>query len=112
MKKAQRETVLTYERNHEPHQQGEWFPYTGFRFKDYYDIELHDGTVLKKCRPNGDGWYGRTSPAPRDKKVKRVRLCVDGDLNSNYEFTGQERIDRNIEMFGPSPASMCEDAAQ
>jgi hypothetical protein len=88
---------LTHERNHEPHEQGIWFDYTGFRFKDYYDIELFDGTIVKSCRPNGNGWYGN---GERDVQVKRVRLKPDNELDPKWHFTGQERIQHNLEMFG------------
>jgi len=88
---------LTYERNHEPDQQGIWFDYTGFRYKDHYDIELMDGTIVEMCRPNGDGWYG---DGERDNQVRRVRLKPDSELNDEYHITGQDRIDRNLEMFG------------
>ena len=87
---------LTYERNHEPHEQGIWFDYTGFRFKDYYDIELFDGQIIKNCRPNGNGWYGN---GERDHHVKRVRLKPDEELEFDF-LTGQERIDHQLKLFG------------
>lgn len=87
---------LTYERNHEPHEQGIWFDYTGFRFKDWYDIELFDGTIVEECRPNGNGWYGN---GERDTQVKRIRLKPDSELDSKWHFTGQERIDHNLDLF-------------
>lgn len=87
---------LTYERNHAPHEQGIWFDYTGFRYKDYYDIELFDGTIVEDCRPNGNGWYGN---GELDVQVKRIRLKPDSELDSEWHFTGQERIDHNLELF-------------
>lgn len=88
---------LTYERNHEPDEQGIWFSYTGFRYKDYYDIELFDGTIVENCRPNGNGWYG---DGERDSQVKRIRLKPDSELDPHWHFTGEERIKNNLEMFG------------
>lgn len=87
-------------RNHEPHEQGVWFDYTGFRYKDYYDIELHDGTIIQECRPNGNSWYGNANGV-NDSEVKRIRLKPDSELDSTWYLVGQERIDHQLSLFGP-----------
>jgi len=87
-------------RNHEPHEQGIWFDYTGFRYKDMYDIQLHDGTIIEMMRPNGNSWYG--DRVIRDEQVSKVRLKPDNELGP-YHYTGQERIDNQINLFGPKP---------
>jgi len=87
-------------RNHEPDQQGIWFDYTGFRYKDMYDIQLHDGTVIEMMRPNGNSWYG--GKVIHDDQVAKVRLKPDSELDE-YHYTGQKRIDHQIYLFGPKP---------
>lgn len=92
---------LTYERNHEPDQQGIWFDYTGFRYKDHYDIELMSGTIAEKCRPNADCWNdGKTGEVYHDSQVRQVRLKPDSELDYRNHLIGQDRIDHNLEMFG------------
>lgn len=90
---------LTYERNHEPHQQGEWFDYTGFRYKDYYDVQLTDGRILEMCRPNADAWYADNGQVAYDKNVVKIRLKPDSELDPEYQHVGDDRIERNLEMF-------------
>lgn len=101
----------THERNHEPHQQGEWFPYTGFRYKDMYDIELHDGTVREHMRPNANAWFPWNMGAKGkhggsrvgDEAVARVRLKPDSELDPKWYETGQKRIDHQLHLFGLPP---------
>lgn len=97
--------MQNYQRNHEPDQQGAWFDYTGFRFKDMYDIRLKDGRVFEMMRPNGNSWYGygAESGPVSDDQVAQVRLKPDSELENEYCYTGQERIDHQIYLFGPKP---------
>ncbi len=90
---------LTYERNHEPHQQGEWFDYTGFRFKDWYDIQLKNSKIIEMCRPNADAWYSYNGKAFNDKQVDKVRLKPDSELDPEWHHVGEDRIKQNIDMF-------------
>ena len=94
---------LTYDINHNSTQQGEWFDYTGFRFKDWYDIELKDGRILTMCRPNADAWYAYNGQRATDAQVKRVRLKPDSELDPERHYVGQDRIDLNNEMFDIDP---------
>lgn len=94
---------LTYKRNHEPHQQGEWFEYTGFRFKDYYDLELKDGTILKGCRPNATAWYQAfRNRRVGDEQVAKIRLVPDDELPYELCERGVDRVLRNLQTFGPA----------
>lgn len=90
---------LTYERNHEPEQQGEWFEYTGFRFKDWYDIELDGGRIVEMCRPNADAWYPENADPIHDNDVSKVRLKPDNELDDNWHYTGEDRISHNLRTF-------------
>lgn len=92
---------LTHALNHMPHQTGVWFSYTGFRFKDYYDVELHDGTILKKTYPNSTSFMCMDGSGKQctDEDVAFLRLVTDSELEEGLEHTGDERIERNTEMF-------------
>jgi hypothetical protein len=93
-------------KNHLPTDYGIWVPFTGFRFKDLYDIQLHDGSIIKSCRPNADVWTSWTDQTqhPRtefhDSEVAMVRLIPDDEVVEEYHFSGEYRIKRNSEMFG------------
>lgn len=88
--------------NHHPTETGIWFPYNNWRFKDYYDVELTDGTIVKNCYPNGDSWQPHENTLGYhifDKDVVKVRLLPDSELHE-WAFTGLHRIERNCLMFG------------
>lgn len=93
---------LTHKLNHMPFQTGCWFAYTGFRYKDHYDVELHDGTVHKCMYPNATSFNAMdgTGVVVSDEDVAFIRLVPDEELQSDYDFTGEERLTRNTEMFG------------
>lgn len=95
-------------RNHEPHQHGVWFKYTGFRFKDIYDIRLEGGSVLYSMRPNGDRWYGYygNTASVHDSAVSHVRLKPDQELASVRLAIarGRARIEDQLRLFGPRPS--------
>lgn len=86
-------------RNHEPDQQGIWFEYTGYRYKDLYDIRLQNGKEYAMMRPNGNGWYGAPLKIT-DEDVSHVRLKLDSELEEEWYATGQDRIDHQINLFG------------
>jgi hypothetical protein len=92
-------------RNHEPHQQGVWFKYTGFRFKDIYDIRLEGGSVLYSMRPSGDRWYGYygNTASVHDSAVSHVRPKPDWELD-RFHAKGRERIEDQLKLFGPRPS--------
>jgi hypothetical protein len=94
---ARAKQVINSLRNHEPHQQGIWFDYTRFRYKDMYDIKLHDGRIIEHMRPNGNSWYG--SETIRDEQVAQVRLKPDNEIDDGYHMTGQKRIDYQVNLF-------------
>lgn len=93
-------TPLTHDVNHLPQQTGLWFHYTGFRYKDYYDVITHNGDEYEKLRPNGEHFHGHGVNI-HDYDVAYIRLVPDDRLNPDFELTGKDRIARNIEMFGP-----------
>lgn len=75
---------------------GPWIEYQPKRERDkeYYDIELRDGTIVFCCYPNGVHWnpmFGAPrragkSPIP-DYRVVRIRRCehaIDHWLNPDY----------------------------
>lgn len=91
---------LTYKLNHMPQQVGVWVAYTGFRYKDLYDIETFDGQFYTKMRPNADSFHSMVSSIViKDEDVKSLRLTPEEHLDPDYELTGVERIERNLEMF-------------
>lgn len=59
--------------NHRSHDYGIWFDYTGHRFKDYYSLELTDGTIVPTAFPNGDGWYIRSSITISEEEYQKLR---------------------------------------
>lgn len=59
--------------NHRSHDYGIWFDYTGHRFKDYYSLELNDGTIVPTAFPNGDGWYIRSSITISEEEYQKLR---------------------------------------
>lgn len=91
--------------NHSPRDYGVWVEYNGWRFKDLYDIELLDGSVIKSCRPNGDMWTSWTDQTQHPKtefndiEVARIRLIPDEEIQEKYHFSGESRVKRNSEMF-------------
>lgn len=93
---------LTGERNHEPSQQGVWFPYTGFRYKDSYDIQyVEDKTnevkIATHCYPNAMSFSCKEGVF-KDKNVLNVRLNLDTELPI-HSAIGQERIDEQLRLF-------------
>ena len=75
--------------NHHPAQQGIWFDYNGYRYKDFYCVKTKGGVELTGLYPNGGGWYNmlglnkevealRTgSGSVRDEEVVSIRLMTD-----------------------------------
>ena len=59
--------------NHRTHDYDIWFEYTGHRFKDYYSLELKDGTIVPSAFPNGDGWYLRSSITVSEEEYNKLR---------------------------------------
>jgi len=64
-----------------------WIEYQPHRARDkeFYDIELRDGTIVQACYPNGVHWnvmFSRKYPVPKkagfgpypDYRVVRIRL--------------------------------------
>ena len=44
-------------------------------------------------------WYADNGQRVTDAQVNRVRLKPDSELDPEWHFVGQDRIDRNHEMF-------------
>lgn len=111
--------------NHNTYVKDVWVDYNGWRFKDHYEIELHNGTKLF-AYPNGNAWYERGNSDEelsdfisknkelinkygqlniRDENVKRIRLITDDEVKARnkFGFTGMERDARNISYFGYGP---------
>ncbi|MGL5906203.1 MAG: hypothetical protein ACRCZA_05695 [Shewanella sp.] len=95
--------------NHHPAQQGIWFEYNGWRFKDVYHIKLYSGEVLKFMYPNGNGWHPDMG-APKgqlagrdikDNDVMEVMLVPDAEIEAvgSFRFTGAHRVKYNIDLF-------------
>lgn len=95
--------------NHHPAHPGIWVPYNNWRLKDRYDIQLHDGSRWKYYYPNGGSFtkWGNGDVVDdggpqrvEDHEIAMVRLVPDDEIHEKYHFSGQERIDRNVRMFG------------
>lgn len=92
---------ITFKLNHMPQQIGCWFAYTGFRYKDYYDVETHNGSIFKGMYANGQSFYSMdgSGQTVSDSDVAYIRLVTDEDLGE-MDYKGDERITHNLEMFG------------
>lgn len=91
--------------NHHPAHPGIWVPYTGWRLKDRYDIKLKTGEVWQYYYPNGGSFAKWTSEHDgpdrvEDDEVAEIRLVPDEECNEKYHFKGEERLRRNVKMFG------------
>lgn len=96
--------------NHRPEAefQGIWYPYTGARMKDCYDLKLKDGTELRGWYPNACAWHSRNEQTKydiarvEDSDVAEIRLMTDEEIEEicYFGFTGEERLRRNISYFG------------
>lgn len=99
--------------NHTPEDIGKWIKYTGYRYKDPYNIQLKDGTIHKNMYPNSYYWnqgFNNVNDLPRaieieepihDDQVVAIQLMEEDDpYFPKYRATGKERIDRNYRMFG------------
>lgn len=63
--------------NHHPAYPGVWVPYWPhyqWRFKEWYDIKLHDGTVHCTMYPNATAWSGDSGKHFEDHEVAEIRL--------------------------------------
>lgn len=76
--------------NHHPEQVGVWFKYNGWRYKEYYDVKLYDGTVVNKCYPNGSGFHSEDCRVS-DTDVEFLKLT---DYNKCYFYNdmGKEQV--------------------
>ncbi|WP_210499078.1 hypothetical protein [Vibrio crassostreae] len=82
-----------------------WAPYNGWRFKDYYSIQLWDGLVLHEMYPNGGSWSGKGELIP-DESVRFVRLSKSTWLHRGEDEKGMQwRAERNVETFGVDESS-------
>lgn len=90
--------------NHHPEHMGHWVPFNGWRMKDRYDLRLHNGEEHKYYYPNACAWskFGEHDGPSRveDKDVAFIRQVPDEECHEQYFFSGQERIKRNLSMFG------------
>lgn len=102
--------LVTSSMNHrpEPEFQGIWYPYTGSRMKDCYDLKLKDGTELRGWYPNACAWSSRNKVTQydidrvEDDDVAEIRLMTDTEIDEicYFGFTGSDRTDRNVRYFG------------
>ncbi|MCW6598651.1 DUF550 domain-containing protein [Yersinia ruckeri] len=87
--------------NHYPDQFEIWFPYNGLRYKEWYDIKLHDGTVHEMMYPNGIAWSGKTGRF-EDSEVAEVRLVsnIRHPLSKNGNLIKTSwRVEHSYELF-------------
>lgn len=85
--------------NHHCYFPGIWVSYNGWRYKDYYDLELVDGTIKKNMYPNSHAWFADNGERVGSAEVVRVRLVPDDELENKYAYRGESRIERNMDMF-------------
>lgn len=91
--------------NHHPAYPGIWVPYNGWRLKDRYDIKLKTGEVWQYYYPNGGSFSKWTSEHEgpsrvEDDEIAEIRLKPDEEITEKYHFRGEERLKRNVDMFG------------
>lgn len=84
--------------NYSPFITGVSVDFTGFRFKQNHVIKLKTGEITR-ARPNADAWYLEDGRTVYDPEVAKISLIPDG-LDQRFSFTGEDRIVRDIEMFG------------
>lgn len=78
--------------NHYPDQFDIWFPYNGCRYKDWYDLKLHDGTIHECFSPNGISWSGPNGVKFTDAEVAEVRL-IPPERHPLKQMSVQMRVD-------------------
>lgn len=88
---------------HHPMYPGIWVDLgDGWRLKEFYDIELEDGTRHLHCYPNGQGW-GNFDGRWDETEVAKVRLIPESEnpwrLRSGIREQS-EVMKRAVEMFG------------
>ena len=88
--------------NHHPEQTGIWFKYNGWRYKEYYDVKLYDGTVVSKCYPNGSGFHGEGQRVA-DTDVEFLRLV---DYSESYFYNNISKEEAVRIMLGRYEALM------
>lgn len=90
--------------NHHPEHMGHWVKFNGWRMKDRYDLMLFNGETHRCYRPNACAWFKFADHDGPDRieddEVAMVRQAPDDEVTEPYFFSGEERIKRNIEMFG------------
>lgn len=91
--------------NHHPAHPGIWVPYNKQRMKDRYDVKLKTGEVWQYYYPNADTFAKWTSAHDgperiHDDEIAEIRQIPDEEITEKYFFSGEERIKRNIKMFG------------
>jgi hypothetical protein len=53
-----------------------WRPYKGKYEKEFYDIELDSGAVIRSCWPNANTFHDTEQRQFAGFRVKRFRLCM------------------------------------
>ncbi|QKE54361.1 hypothetical protein ACSA002_0470 [Salmonella phage vB_SalM_SA002] len=90
--------------NHHPEHMGIWVPFNGWRMKDRYDLQLHNGEIHKYYYPNACAWAkmaDHDGPGRiEDHEVAMIRQVPDEECTERFFFSGQERIKRNLSSFG------------
>lgn len=87
--------------NHYPDQFEIWFPYNGLRYKDWYDIKLHDGTIHEMMYPNSIAWSGEPGRF-EDSEVAEIRLVsnVRHPLSRNGNLIKTSwRVEHSYDLF-------------
>lgn len=98
--------------NHRYDDFGRWVEYTGFRYKDLYNIKTKKGEVVKWCLPNGTSfWPLKSRFGIPDDEVSEIQLVPgsevveDPDEQSKdkvfYWLNEQDRAEKNCEQFRP-----------
>jgi len=54
-----------------------WIPYNGDYEKQFYNIRLKDGRVLKCCWPNAGMWFVLNGAMIKSDQVTHVQICAD-----------------------------------
>ncbi|WP_311763507.1 hypothetical protein [Proteus columbae] len=90
-----------YGLHYHPLYPGVWSAYNGWRVKDWHDIRLLNGRVVKCCYPNATAWSEyHTGERFEDNEVAEVRLISDDELIVKHWGKGDYRNERNMDYFG------------
>jgi hypothetical protein len=61
----------------------EWKPYNCNYEKKWYDIKLHDGTIINTCYPNSGWFHNEYLGMFREERVKMFRLSKEHPMGGD-----------------------------